>query len=176
MRRRDVLKTAGLVLGYTITAGTAAAVMSGCNADPVPTWTPSFISEEEAKLIRSMSDVIIPGTDKLPGAKDVMIDKFVDETISQFYKADAQRTFREGFAAFTEAIPEFHSLSAKEKLSTIKKELDADSKFVRKVYELSVTGFCTSERGMKEVLVFDPIPGEQKGSVPVEEVGGIYAI
>ena len=176
MNRRDILKTAGLVLGYTIAGGTAAAVLGGCSADPKSGWTPSFISESEAKLIRAIADAIIPGTDKLPGAKDVMIDKFFDERLIGYAKPDEKAEFKEGMAALAKAMPNLSSASEEDRLGYVKAELESDSKFMKKQYEMSVTGFCTSERGAKEVLVFDPIPGEYIPVLPVEDVGGIWAL
>lgn len=175
MNRRDVLKTAGLVLGYTLTAGTAAAVLGGCSADATPNWSPEFLSDDQVKLINSMADVIIPGTDKLPGAKDVNIAKFIDETYQYYRNPEQQKKFNEDYKAFTDEH-DFVKLNSDDQLEFIKLQLENNSKFVKTIYEQSVTGFCTSERGSKEVLVFDPIPGEQKGCIPVEEIGGIWAI
>ena len=175
MKRRDVLKSAGLFLGYAMTAGTAAAVLGGCSADPTPNWTPSFISEDEAKMIRVLADAIIPGTDTKPGAKDVMIDKFMDERLVQYGKEEDKTKFQEGMAAFISANPNFSAASTEDKLAIIAADLKADSKFMKGMHEQSIVGFCTSERGVKEVLVFDPIPGGYQEVVPVEEVGGIHA-
>ena len=175
MKRREVLKTAGLVLGYTLTAGTAAAVLSGCSADPTPGWTPAFLTDEQVKILTSIAEAIVPGSDKLPGAKDVNIGKFMDEVLSMYANEKKQGEFQAGYSAFTEK----HDLAAMKKgeiEDLIRSELEADSEFMQAVYEQSITGFCTSERGMKEVLVFKPIPGEQRGCVPAEEIGGIWAI
>ena len=175
MKRRELLKSAGLVLGYAMTAGTAAAVLGGCSADPTPNWTPSFISEDEAKMIRVLADAIIPGTDTKPGAKDVMIDKFMDERLVQYGKDEDKSKFKEGMAGFISANPNFSAASTEDKLAIIRAGLEGDSKFMKRMHEQSIVGFFTSERGAKEVLIFDPIPGKQIGVVPVEEVGGIYA-
>ncbi len=175
MNRRDVLKTAGLVLGYTLTAGTAAAVLGGCSADATPGWSPSFLTADQAKVINGMAEVIIPGTDKMPGAKDVNIAKFIDETYMYYKTPEQQQSLNDDFKAFAEEH-DFGAMKDGEKMAFIKSELEKGSKFVKTVYEQSVTGFCTSEKGSKEVLVFDPIPGSQKGCIPLEEVGGIWAI
>ena len=175
MNRRDVLKTAGLVLGYTLTAGTAAAVLGGCSADATPGWTPSLLSDDQVKTLSSIANAIIPGTDKLPGAKDVNIPKFIDERLSIYGDAEEQKLFQDQYTAFA-AKHKVAGMNSEKLLGLVKSELEADSKFMKKVYEQSVAGFCTSERGMKEVLVFKPIPGEQRGEVSVSEVGGIWAI
>jgi hypothetical protein len=175
MNRRDVLKTTGLVLGYTLTAGTAAAILGGCSADSTLDWTPAVLSKEQVTTLGSIAAAIVPGTDKLPGAKDVNIPKFMDERMSMYTTADDQSEFKAGYDAFL-AKHKIKGKSADEILTIVRAELDADSKFMKNVYEQSVAGFCTSERGMKEVLIFKPIPGEQSGDVTTEEVGGIWAI
>ncbi len=181
MKRREVLKTAGLILGYTMTAGTAAAVLGGCSADATPDWTPAFIDKKDIKVLKSIADAIIPGTDKLPGAKDIMIEKFFDERLSLYGKEDEKTKYMDGLAALIEKVQtdsskSIEKLSQEECLTLVRSELDGNSQFMKSLYEMTVVGFCTSERGAKEVLVFNPIPGEQKGSVPVEEVGGIWYI
>lgn len=175
MKRRDVLKTAGLVLGYTLTAGTAAAVLGGCSADPTPGWDPKILSDDQVKTLNSIANAIVPGTDKLPGAKDVNIGKFMDERLSMYATEKDLDMFQDGYKSFAENN-KVSGKSQDEILSLVRAELDNESKFMAAVYEQSVVGFCTSERGMKEVLVFKPIPGEQRGCVPFEEVGGIWAI
>jgi hypothetical protein len=175
MNRRDVLKTAGLVLGYTLTAGTAAAVLGGCSADASPDFMPTVLSNEQVKTLSSIADAIVPGTETLPGAKDVNIGKFMDERLSMYSTEAEQEEFKSGYDAFV-ANHKVKGMSHDDILSAVRSELDADSVFMKNVYELSVAGFCTSERGMKEVLIFKPIPGEQNGDVTTEEVGGIWAI
>ncbi len=182
MKRRDALKTAGLLLGYTMTAGTAAAVMNGCSADSAPEgWAPSFLSGDQTETVKAISNVIIPSMDGKPGAKDIMIEKFFDERIDQYSTAEEKEQYNKMFGDFASMVKEktgkkFSALSEEEQLDIVKAELAADSEFMKGVHEMAVTGFCTSERGMKEVLVFDPIPGDQNGCYPFEEVGGIWAI
>lgn len=182
MKRRDALKTAGLLLGYTMTAGTAVAVMNGCNADPAPGgWSPSFLDKDQTETVKAISNVVIPSVDGKPGAKDVMIEKFFDERIDLYSTAEEKEKINQMFSDFAAMVKEkkgkkFSALSEEEQLEIVKSELSSGSEFMKEVHEMAVTGFCTSERGMKEVLVFDPIPGEQDGCYPFEEVGGIWAI
>jgi hypothetical protein len=181
MKSRDALRTAGLILGYSLTAGTTAAVISGCSADATPGWVPEFLSAEQASLLKNMASTILPGTNELPGAADVMIDKFMDETMVNYGSPEEKSEFIKGMDAFLEMVAaknegNFEKMDDESRMNIIKSELENDSDFMKKVYELTIVGFCTSERGMKEVLVFDPIPGAQKGCIPLEEVGGIWAI
>jgi hypothetical protein len=182
MKRRDALKTAGLLLGYTMTAGTAVAVMNGCNADSAPEgWAPSFLDMDQVETIKAISNVVIPSVDGKPGAKDVMIEKFFDERIDLYSTAEEKEQYKKMFSDFASMVKDktgkkFSALSEEEQLEMVRSELAAGSDFMKGVHEMAVTGFCTSERGMKEVLVFDPIPGEQNGCIPFEEVGGIWAI
>ncbi|WP_235296342.1 gluconate 2-dehydrogenase subunit 3 family protein [Portibacter marinus] len=175
MNRREVLKTAGLVLGYTITAGSAAAILGGCSADPTPNWTPETLKDDQVKTLEKIANAIVPGTDQLPGAKDVNIAKFMDERLSIYATEEEKTAFQEGYSSFVENH-KVTGMSDQEILDLVKSEIENGSDFMKAVHEQSIIGFCTSERGMKEVLVFKPIPSEQKGCVPLEEVGGIWAI
>ena len=136
MKRRDVLKTAGLVLGYTLTAGTAAAILGGCSADSTPDWTPVLLSQDQVKNLGLMAAAIVPGTDTLPGAKDVNIAKFMDERLSLYASEEDQKKFKEGYDAFA-AKHKINGMSVDEVLTVVKAELDSDSKFMKEVYEQS---------------------------------------
>ena len=45
--------------------------------------------------------------------------------------------------------------------------------FFAKMKELTLTGYFTSEKVGKEVLNYDPIPGDYKGCRDIEEVGNV---
>lgn len=49
-------------------------------------------------------------------------------------------------------------------------------KFLFTVRNYSLFGYFTSEKVGEEVLSYDPVPGEYKGCVPVEEVGNAWSL
>src|ERR1041385_5977234 len=98
MKRREALQRAALVLGYTISAPLAAAVLNGCKAKPDITFVPKFFSEEQARLVSALSETILPGTNT-PGAIDAGVPGFIDDMVGTVYSGIQQKTFTDGLAA-----------------------------------------------------------------------------
>lgn len=61
-------------------------------------------------------------------------------------------------------------------VSRDKMELYNLYKFLLSVRYYVIFGYCTSKEVGEEVLSYDPIPGEYKGCIPVEEVGNTWSI
>ena len=83
MDRREALKASSLILGYTLTAGTAAALLQGCKAETKSDWTPKTLSQEQADLLAEICEAILPKTDT-PGAKDALCHRYIDEMLTNF--------------------------------------------------------------------------------------------
>jgi len=49
-------------------------------------------------------------------------------------------------------------------------------KFLFSVRNYSLFGYFTSEKVGEEVLSYDPVPGEYKGCIPIEEVGNAWSL
>ncbi len=184
MNRREALKTSSLILGYSITAGTAAAVLSGCNADPSLDWTPNNFSTKQAFMVAELSEMIIPQTET-PGAKEAMVDRFIDAIIDCYPPAERQK-FLAQLDAFDLRIIEdhgktFNKCTLKEKIA-IMDEISSDSasedhEFFMKLREWAVVGYCTSEAGATQHLAWDPFPGAPfQGCIDFSEVGKRWAL
>ena len=48
--------------------------------------------------------------------------------------------------------------------------------FLLSVRYYAIFGYCTSEKVGEEILSYDPIPGEYKGCISVEEVGNVWSL
>jgi len=160
MDRRKALKVSSIVLGYTITAGTAAAVLNGCKADPALDWSPSFLNANQANLISEISEMIIPKTDT-PGAKDAMVDRFVDSMLETYAPEDREQ-FMEGLVSFDNKANSLFSKSFVDCAAMMR--------------EATVVGFCNSEVGATKFLKYDPVPGPFVGCVEYNTVGGAWAL
>ncbi|MEE9372580.1 MAG: gluconate 2-dehydrogenase subunit 3 family protein [Saprospiraceae bacterium] len=84
MNRREALKNTGLAVGYSLSAGTIAAVMNGCKAPTGTEWIPSSIDEDTIDIIAEVAETILPTTNT-PGAKEMLVHRYVDEAISHAY-------------------------------------------------------------------------------------------
>jgi len=180
MDRRSALKTTTLMLGYAVSATTTAAILGGCKADPDPLWTPAFMDMDQAKTIDKITSLIIPTTDT-PGATEAMVGRYMDGMLKNYADEEERKLFTEFMTSFaTKCTDEhgklFHKLDEETQLGIVKGMLDEENEAMMKIREMTIAGYCTSEAGATNLLVYDPIPGAQKGCIPFEEVGGIWAL
>lgn len=199
MNRREVLKRSALVLGYTISAPLAAAVLNGCKAKPELTYVPRFFKEGEARLVSALAETILPRTET-PGAIDAGVPGFIDDLVGTVYSEEQQKNFTDGLKLFNDEAKkeigsDFIDASAEEQLAFVKKTNNdilggggkADSEgwwaagskskkpFFLEMKELTLIGFFTSEAGATKVLQYNQVPGPYKGCVPLTEVGKAWA-
>ena len=190
MNRREALQRAGLVLGYAVSAPVLAGIMNGCKAAPELTYKPDFFTEDQARLISELAEIIIPKTDT-PGAKDVGVPGFIDRMVKECYKKEDQDRFMTGLASFdaeakTAYGDSFIELEADKQFEYVKKVHDAavdgtkkgeikERPFILMAKELTVVGFFTSEPGATQVLQYEAVPGAYHGCVPLAEVGKTWA-
>ena len=184
MNRREALKRTALFMGTALSASTIAGLMQGCKTEPELAWTPSLFTEDEARLVSEMSGTIIPRTGT-PGAIEVGVPKFIEDMVKDVYKEDERARFNEGMKAFAEAASGFSSMSDEKQKEVLldyntrmqeamgqREEWPADLEFFRRVKELTVAGFFTSEVGATQVLQYKAIPVEYHGCISIEEAGG----
>lgn len=191
MDRREALKATSLILGYTLTAGTTAAILHGCKADTSLDWTPQAMSSDDAKLLAEICEVILPATDT-PGAKDALCDRYIDNVLTVLRPEEDRMNFKDNLKIFndrskTKYSRSFLALNSNEKEEVIKIIADEASRYDKKangdkphilnaIKELTIAGYCTSEVGAKQLLKYDPVPGPYKGCIDFSEVGGTWAL
>lgn len=179
MNRREALSRAAILLGGAISAPTIAALMSGCKADTKATaGGTSYLSAEQEALLNELCDLILPKT-STPSATEAGVPTFV-HTVMQDCTAQAERdAFVAGLQQLDTDAKGFAKLSVEEKQAFLKK-LDADARAAgdkatptqaawRKLKELTVVGYFTSEIGASEVLEYVPVPGRWEACIPLAE-------
>src|SRR5437016_13538601 len=97
--RREALRRAALVLGGVLSAPLAAGVLAGCEARGVPdgTWRPQALTPDQAELVATIADQILPATDT-PGARAVGVHRFIDALLAESYPAAERERFLAGLA------------------------------------------------------------------------------
>ena len=171
MKRRDAIKSASLILGYTMAVGTSAAIMSGCKAEPKIDYTPEMLNMDQLKNVMHLAERIIPQTDT-PGAMAAGVHTFIDRTISRFWEKEDQDKILAGLTEFGTMVKkekgkEFYQLEPAEQdelIGTLSKE-EGDKTLFKSMRELTVSGFFTSELGETEVLNYNPVPGPYQGCI-----------
>lgn len=190
MNRREAIQRAGMVLGYAVAAPTLAGILNGCKATPNLAFKPVFLTEDQARLVAEVAEIIIPKTDT-PGAKDVGVPGFIDQMLKECYKKEDQDRYLAGLTEFDTAAKTsygdlFMDLDPAQQAEHVKKIHDAaieatksgelkERPFILMTKELTVTGFFTSEVGATQVLQYAAVPGAYHGCVPLAEVGKTWA-
>lgn len=186
MKRRDILKTTAIFTGYALSAGTIAAVMNGCKADPIETWKPLFFTGDQNSLIAEVAERIIPKTDT-PGAKDALVHRYIDEAVRSNFEAEDQEKFKLGLNMFNSIAQEKHGKSFAEIDDTQKdavlqmmaddhKKNPEEEHIFTAMRQLVVAGFVSSEVGATQFLKYDPIPTEWIGCYDYDKVGAAWAL
>jgi hypothetical protein len=83
----------GISLAQAIEAGLTPAARGedGSKFLSAPDWKPAFLNDHQNETLIALGDVIIPTTDT-PGAKDALINRFLDLLLS-IEPAESQRQF-----------------------------------------------------------------------------------
>lgn len=189
MKRRSLLKSGIYITGYTFLVGGTLSSITSCRQEntSLDGWQPTFLTSKEAELVADIAEHIIPKTDT-PGAKEALVHQFIDENVQLNLTPEQQRQFREGLKSFDVNANKlfqknFSALSEDEKIELLK-EMDTEANANDKTNEppifsvlkdMTIFGYCTSEVGAKEFLIFDQIPGAYQGCIDYAEVGGTWA-
>ncbi len=191
MDRRQALKGLGLSLGYVVATPAVISMLQSCKNDTAAavSWTPKFFSADEGIVVKNLVDLILPKTGDLPGASDVNVAEFIDLYLSKAVSKEEQEEYKKGLASVMEALgkpakdlttEDYDGLLAKFlKATTEEQEAFRNDEKEGAVLETltglrgsAIWAYKTSELVGEEILAYDPIPGEQKGCISVEEATG----
>lgn len=138
-------------------------------------------------LIAELAETIIPRTDT-PGAKDAQVELFILKMLRDCTDAKEQNNFLKGLSSLEDYTSSkynrsFAQCSKIEKIGILKHfenkstysypildKIDGKlfgTPFFKKLKELTVEGYCTSEIGATKAFVYDYIPGTYDGCVPL---------
>ena len=179
MDRRDAVKSVAILMGGVLSASTLSVMLDSCNTTLKKGNGINF-TDDEKKMVSRMSDIIIPKTDT-PGAVDAGVPAFIVMMMQECYPDADQQQFHAGLAAFDKLCHDqynnhFLKLSPDKQETAVadldkmvldkKGQQDNDLDFYRKLKELTLLGFFTSEPGATETLRYVQIPGRYDGCVP----------
>ncbi|WP_235296512.1 gluconate 2-dehydrogenase subunit 3 family protein [Portibacter marinus] len=197
MKRRDAIKRTGLFMGAVVILPSFGSILQSCQSEVRADWQPLFFRDEEARLISSLVDTLLPRTDT-PGALDVNADIFIDKVVYGTNTEEGQQALRAEMATFNQECVRnygavFADLSNGDKVQAMMREETKAPKFnsavwgtavgkqepvgfYRSMKSITLWAYLTSEKIGKEVLNYDPIPGEYVGCVPLSEVGNAWSL
>jgi hypothetical protein len=177
MNRRDLLKKVGLGIGTLTVTPFTVSLFQSCqrNID----WNPIFFKEDEIDFLTQLSQLIIPNSEDIPGAKQLDLLKFVDLYVAQVFSDKEQNKLNNSLEIFKS---EYLTNSKKSNFNDIDLNslvnlldyyfVNNKSKynfFLNSLRKLLINAFKTNQFIGENVLVFRPIPGEQKGCVDLKE-------
>jgi len=160
--RRNFLRGASVLMGHAA----LGQVLTAFATTPRKT---TFFNDAEMGALRALVDVILPATDS-PAASAADTHYFIDLAVPACASAAAQKTFRDGLAAFAG----YEKLSAAEQVARLKTRAAADmapeydASFFKILKDYTLTGYFLSETGATKALAYERVPGGFWGDLPLE--------
>lgn len=196
MKRRTALKNTALLAGATVLLPSLATLLQSCQQQPRINWQPTFLSTAHAELLATLVNTILPKTET-PGGLDVKVDMFMDLVFSQLYNEEGQKNIVADLTAFDEKCQtkfgnRFSELTAPQRQEILQAEEATNAKFnggvwgtavgkqapvgfYRSMKSLALWGYFSSEEIGREVLNYDPVPGDYQGCVPLADIGNQWS-
>lgn len=185
MNRRNALKGIGLSLGYIVATPAVISLLQGCSNDPQVNWQPVFFNKEEGFVMQKLVDLILPKTEKYPGAVDLGIPQFIDAYLKEVAGKEQQDHMKKGLAKILPIVKsgsdeDYHTLLTKylkatpEEADSFKKNKN-DSLIFNLLTDLRtavVWAYKATEKVGEEILAYDPIPGKYEGCISVKKATG----
>ena len=90
MNRREALKNTGMIGGSALFSTTIlSSILQSCQTQERLTWTPQFLSTNQAQLVSALVDTLLPKTDT-PGGLDMKVDILIDLFYAKVFDKDGQ--------------------------------------------------------------------------------------
>jgi hypothetical protein len=180
MNRRDAIARIAIIMGGTLTASTLSAMERVGGA---PLSAGFSLTDIQRKILAEVAEHIIPKT-TTSGAKDAGVPAFIELMLNDCYKKHDQDSFLMGLTDLVKK--DFLSQNKEAQIATLKQvEKDTielmktfgvksvkvgdnvdkeamDKKqgvpFWRLTKELTLLGYFTSEKGIEDSFIYEPIP------------------
>lgn len=188
MNRREVLKNSALFMGYTVSVGMLAETFIACSKQVSLDWKPVFLTNEQANTVAEITETILPKT-TTPGAKEIGVPQFVDKMLKDLLSEDDQKNFIAGLESLDEAAeaangkPFVDCTPSQREALLLKLDQEAGKTplslwgitledtppitFYRRLKALTLLGYFTSEQVGKNILSYDPLPGDFIACMPL---------
>ncbi|WP_234572128.1 gluconate 2-dehydrogenase subunit 3 family protein [Rhodohalobacter sp. 614A] len=186
--RKEAIKRTAMIIGGAVFAPNILGILKGCTAQPGVDWNPVLFSNDQARLVTSLADVIIPA-DEYPSASEAGVPAFIESMINEVYTEEQRNEFLEGLDSFAEnsritletdffdsSDERRYEVVYNENQSALEIDRNESASFFLRFKELTILGYFTSEIGASEVLRYEAIPGMYDGCMPFEEIGKTWAV
>jgi Gluconate 2-dehydrogenase subunit 3 len=187
MNRRDLLSKVAILMGGALSAPTLMAMNTIGKKPALTTGFADFsMTDTQRKIVAEVAEHIIPKT-TTAGAKDAGVPAYIELMLKDCYKQLERDSFLEGVTNLEQS--NFLGLSPADQVAMLKKveaetnqlmktynvkavkvgdnvdkeSMDAKKKgvpFWRLMKEMTLTGYFTSEAGIKASFVYEEVPGK----------------
>ena len=176
MNRREAVQRISLLMGGAL----SAPAMAGILGQKTNLGESVQVTAQQEALLAEVADVIIPTT-STPGAKAAGAEKFIVRVMRDCYPMEEQKKFYAGLAKLDSDSKsaygkEFVSLNKDQKIDMVKKLTTSDVAFFRRMKELTVTGYFTSEIGASQALEYVEVPGRLEACIPYKKGQKAWAL
>lgn len=182
LSRREALARISLLVGGSLSAPALAGLAGGCRApDARSTYTWITLDKSEQELVAAICEAIIPETDT-PGAAAAGVPQFVDLMLSRWHTDEERESLMTALDRFDAQCVSAYGVSfaacepgqQNEALRDAASGTEGRDMF-RRMKELTVVGYYTSEFGATVELQHLEVPGVFDGCVPFSEIGKSWA-
>jgi hypothetical protein len=171
-----------MLLGGVVSSPVASAVLGDEVLIPEDdSWRPKTLSDQQTRVVSAIAERILPATNT-PGAREALVDRFIDLMLTDWYDDAARERFLYGLAdleASSKSTFErpFLELSAEDQVSLLE-PLDRDGvearieaardvgsfsvaqlPFFAMMKEMTLVGYYTSKVGLLEELDYEGFSG-----------------
>lgn len=176
MNRREAVQRISLLMGGAL----SAPAMAGILGQKTNLGESVQVTAQQEALLAEVADVIIPIT-STPGAKAAGAEKFIVRVMRDCYPMEEQKKFYAGLAKLDSDSKIAHgkgftALSNDQKIDMLKKLTTSDQAFFRRMKELTVMGYFTSEIGASQALEYVEVPGRLDACIPYVKGQKAWAI
>ncbi|MGB5610148.1 gluconate 2-dehydrogenase subunit 3 family protein [Eudoraea sp.] len=197
MDRRAALKKTAMAAGSAALVPSLFSLLQACQKKPRLNWEPIFLTLNQAELISTLVDTLLPRTET-PGALDMKVDLFIDVVFAKLFDKSAQQAMIAQMERLNTTCEEkfgsiFSELSVQDREEFLKEQESTSGKYNGKVWgtavgeqkpvgfyrtlkSLALWGYFSSEEIGKNVLNYDPIPGEYLGCIPLSDIGNTWSL
>jgi hypothetical protein len=181
MDRRDVIRLAGVAVpGFAaLHPDRLFALARDVHRRAGTAQRPAAFDEHQRATVDSLAELIMPATDT-PGARAAGVPAFIDVIVGEWYHDDERASFMRGLADLdarcrTESGKTFVELTPDQQ-TTLLTTLDSESRaaprdapwsFFSRIKDLTLSGYYTSEIGLRQELGETFMPGRYDGAAPV---------
>lgn len=180
MDRREALSLVSTIVGGTVIG--ASAYLSGCEPKRRKSLF-GILDNIQVETLEEIAEVILPKTNKSPGAKNVEIGNFMNSFVTDCYNQEEQKVLTDGILQLNTISSDkfgdrFAKLKQEEKIEFIE-NLEEESKDYNKllqpdqlphyytmVKQMTILGYKSSELVGTTVLNHVPVPGRYEGCIP----------